>query len=504
MAGGRPGSLRILVLGLIGLVLAGVLVLAGRQPAKAAVDPASFSVTPSVVIGSGTVTATFTNAAPIAMDSFISVNTSTVTLANFVAECEVGTDPCNAGAETCHPNLVSALLTPDYCAQFAANQTGNGLQPYRVTLTFDVSCTAPGTAIVTAGDWSGETTTPQVAGVACIVPGATPGVFIVTKEFDGDATQEFDFTFTTDATDCQATVAADAPAPIASGGDFQLADGESAVLSCFPPSESPGTQWTLTVTETDPGAEVATLVDIDCGTTDAGTDFPTTASASLTLTLISAQEISGSGACTFVNEAEAAFDDPAVPNIAVSKVCVGEGFDATFEVTVGEESGEVECGGEPVTALDVDPGSYDVTETIEGADADGFTTVIVCSDGTLSEGTSATVTVPAEGAVDVNCVVINAFGADGLGDLLCLCRALDLEIDIDNTNSNGIGIDNSNANNNANGNDNANLNGNANENKNDNQNENTQDQTNTQDQNNTNEQKNNITSSPEVNIDFDR
>jgi hypothetical protein len=193
--------------------------------------------------------------------------------------------------------------------------------------------------------------------------------------------------------------------------------------------------------------------------------------------------------------------DGALANVSATKVCVGEGFDATFEVTVADVTEEVACG-DTVTALDLDPGTYDVSETISGGDAEAFATVIVCSDGSVTEGTSASVTIPAEGAVDVSCVVINAFGT-ALGDLICGCGGLDLEIDIDNNNTNTIGIDNANTNNNGNDNDNANLNDNDNENKNDNQNENTQDQTNTQDQDNANDQSNNITSSPQVNIDFD-
>jgi hypothetical protein len=192
-------------------------------------------------------------------------------------------------------------------------------------------------------------------------------------------------------------------------------------------------------------------------------------------------------------------DDPAAPNISATKICVGEGFDAAFEVTVADVTEEAGCG-DTVTAVAVEPGTHEISETISGDDAEAFTTVIVCSDGTVTEGARATVTVPEEGATDVACVVINSF--DSLADLLCPCQGLDLEIDIGNTNTNTIAIDNDNTNNNANNNDNANLNDNLNENKNDNLNENTQNQENAQDQNNENSQTNNITSSPEVNIDF--
>jgi hypothetical protein len=324
-------------------------------------------------------------------------------------------------------------------------------------------------------------------GEECVpVPDDTTSLQI-DKVFDGAADTEF--TFTVAQTGCQIDFDndgfSDLFVPI--GGTFTLTPADDpAYLYCDGQAtitEEPGTGFTF---DSITGCEAA---------------FVTFAGATVTFT---PTEGDATVVCTFNNATEAVGDDdPAIPNIAVSKVCVGEGFEATFEITVGEESGAVECGGDPVTAVDLEPGSYDITETIEGADADGFATVIVCSDGTLAEGTSASVTIPAEGALDVTCVVINVFdpglALEDLLALLCGCP-IDIEIDIDNTNGNTIGIDNSNANNNANNNDNDNLNANENKNENDNKNENTQDQTNTQDQNNENSQTNNITSSPEVNI----
>jgi hypothetical protein len=174
----------------------------------------------------------------------------------------------------------------------------------------------------------------------------------------------------------------------------------------------------------------------------------------------------------------------------------------------------------------VGAGTFTISELIEGPDADGVAGTIVCTDGVSQPATGATTTL--EEGFDEACVIINVFDPDGdtggedpddpdgglggdadgdgipdvLEALICGCP-VDIEIDIDNTNTNTIGIDNDNTNNNANDNDNFNENLNDNENKNDNKNENTQNQENTQDQDNTNDQTNNITSSPEVNIDFD-
>jgi hypothetical protein len=502
--GATPARGRRLTLSLLtalAVIAVGALQLSQRDSAMAAVDPASVTVTPSVVIspGEATVTVTFTNAAPVTVDSFVAVAGSGVTIANPVVECQVGAEPCTPGDETCDAALLAEFADEIFCAQFAANQTTNGNEPYTVTLTFDLTCEGDDPARIAVGDWNGTAVTNSVGRfVVCVVPGAQPGVFVVTKDFDGDPAQDFGYTLTTDATSCQASIAGGPLETFAPGGNFSLAGGESAVFACFLVGATPGTDWTLTVTEADPGSEVATLTAIDCGETDATADLPMR-SASLTVTLVDAQIISGSGACTFVNDAPGV-DDPGAPNVSATKVCVGEGFDATFEVTVAGVTEEAACG-DTVTAFDLDPGTYDVSETISGGDAEAFVTVIVCSDGSVTEGTSASVTLPAEGATDIACVIINSF--DSLAGLLCPCGALDLEIDIDNTNNNGIGIDNANTNNNANDNDNDNLNANDNENKNDNQNENTQDQTNTQDQDNANDQTNNITSSPEVNIDFD-
>jgi CSLREA domain-containing protein len=200
---------------------------------------------------------------------------------------------------------------------------------------------------------------------------------------------------------------------------------------------------------------------------------------------------------------------PGAPaGLSVTKVCLGDGFEATFALAVdGGEAQAVECGG-AVPFIGLTPGPHTLTETISGPDAESFATLIACDGAATVAETTTSVTVPEDPTAGVFCVVINVFDADDLDDaleeLLALLAlsALDLEIDIGNTNDNAIGIDNDNANSNANGNSNENANGNSNENANDNVNENAQDQTNEQGQDNANDQTNNVTSSPEVNIDF--
>jgi hypothetical protein len=206
--------------------------------------------------------------------------------------------------------------------------------------------------------------------------------------------------------------------------------------------------------------------------------------------------------CVITNTFTGDDDDPTLPNIEVTKICIDAPADVgDFDITIGDQTEAVPCNG--TTSLDdVDPNTYAVSE----GDNDAVATAIFCGDAAVVVGTSTEVTIPDEGATDVFCVIINSFDPDALDDLICPCPCgcgLDLEIDVDNTNTNTIGIDNDNLNNNAN--DNANTNANDNDNQNENNNENTNEQTqdNTQDQNNTNDQTNNITSSPEVNIDFD-
>jgi hypothetical protein len=169
-----------------------------------------------------------------------------------------------------------------------------------------------------------------------------------------------------------------------------------------------------------------------------------------------------------------------------------EELDGTFSVALDDGEPVAIACGDSVTFEDVEAGPHTLTETIEGDDAEDFETVIICNDGVQQVGTTAEFDVVA--GEDQTCLVIN--GAD-ITDLLCdcPCGCGNIEIDLDNTNTNVIGIENEN--------ENKNENNNTNNNENNNTNTNTQDQHNTQDQTNSNTQTNNITSSPEVNIDFD-
>jgi hypothetical protein len=318
----------------------------------------------------------------------------------------------------------------------------------------------------------------------------------IVKSYNGAGTGEFSFGVAT--SDCLVEVDGQSLVEVPAGGTFMIAVTPPATTGALLLCDGPAT-----ITELP--SESSTLVEpVTCSREEAVVDGP-----SVTFAF---PQPAFAVDCDFTNAV--AEDDPALANIDVMKFCVGEGFDATFAITVAAVTVDDVACGDTVTAFDVEPGDHDVSEAISGDDAEAFSTVIVCGD-TAVVGTETTVTIPAEGAADVACVIINVFDPeddadadeDGIPDilegLLCGCRSLDLEIDIGNENNNSIGIDNENANNNANDNANLNENFNDNENKNDNQNENTQDQTNTQDQSNENSQTNNITSSPEVNIDFD-
>jgi hypothetical protein len=310
----------------------------------------------------------------------------------------------------------------------------------------------------------------------------------VNKDFDGDQATEFTYLVETEPADgsCLVIIGTDVTV-VADGETFTIAADETADVYCA----------AATVTE-QPG-EGFTYVSLICDDGLPNVDADSVA-GSVFFRLGSEGDASP---CTWTNTVDETDDDPALPNVSATKVCFGGEGDATFSVTVGDVTDDSVACGDTVTAVDVEPGDVTVSEE----EAEGFTTFIACGDDAIAETNSVTVTIPAEGATDVSCIILNDFEGDGadLDDLICSCTCCGGEIDIDlnNSNTNTIGIDNANTNNNANDNDNANLNENDNENKNDNQNENTQNQENTQDQNNTNDQTNNITSSPEVNIDFD-
>ena len=145
--------------------------------------------------------------------------------------------------------------------------------------------------------------------------------------------------------------------------------------------------------------------------------------------------------------------------VTVTKACLGAGFDATFDISIGDQTESVACG-QSTTLVDATAGDYTISETIGGPDAGGFTTAIVCEDGEVILGTSTSVAIPAEGAEDVSCVLINDFTGGGLTEeevtqlLLSLNLDLDLEAEIEhelnNVNSNVSDNDNTNENNNTN------------------------------------------------------
>src|SRR5690606_22803864 len=147
-----------------------------------------------------------------------------------------------------------------------------------------------------------------------------------------------------------------------------------------------------------------------CGESD-GEENLGEASASLTVS-VEGETYIGSANCTFVNSVPDDEDEPAVSNLSATKVCVGEGFDATFEISAAGVTRTAGCGA--TVSAEVEPGAYEVGEAISGPDADAFTTLIVCNDGTVVQDTSATVTV---GPAGLACVVINVFDPDASEDL---------------------------------------------------------------------------------------
>ena len=522
-------------------IVAGVLSLAQDRAAEAGLTGTPPEQDVFVVISGGVVNITIQALDDDGLDVFVSGGgfPAVADITHVSCSFDISGSPCDAG----QPVVCEVgISTGDPCIQYLNEGVdGNGDQDaytivVQVTLECDLGQTGPP---ITIGEFDGDVVDQEsleFLDVFCVPPDE-PGAFFITKEFDGDPEQEFEFTLTTDASICGVSVeGSPLEAGVVSGDTFALAHGETALIFCLDPEAS---QWTLTVTETDPGADVATLTAIDCGESDAVEDLET-ASASLMVANLGDQTLEGTGTCTFTNTAADGGDDPEIPNIIVAKECVG--VEGTFTIVAGEESQEVACG-ETVTFADLEPGTYTIEEVLDGdetatgggcdtcdtcggtcdtcgicdtcgtcdtcggtceacdgscdpEDGSGIATMIACSDLQQVEGTSVTVELV---DTDIFCVFINS--AEDLHGLVCGCLSVDIEID--NTNTNVIGIENANANDNANTNDNDNENENTNENDNNNENTNTQDQDNAQDQDNENEQKNNITSSPEVNLDFD-
>jgi hypothetical protein len=528
-------------LGLVAaLAVAGALALSQERAAEA--DLISLSLDTSVVTSGAVVTATLTAEdddaigpaasdtvagsnpylfAPIANVSNANQGEDTANLPDGISEvsCFVAgvdctsapepqtctdADPDGAGGNDPEPNpaLVACISYSDGTLDDPTASPDSTQETLVAELAITVTCTTPTLVPISAGDQDPGSTDTTV-NVLCL-PTGTVADITVDKVFDGAQDVAFTFQYAgPDGGECIALIEPDGIlVDLSTETQFELTGAQTAELyGCG--------IGTHTITEADPAPDAA-FVSAVCTPEQQPAGAGNGVAVSLT------EITTGVIACVFTNTADTSGDDPGLPNIEVTKVCVGEGFDATFDISIGELTETVECDG-VTTALDLDPATYSVSEAISGDDADAFATVIVCSDAGVVAGTETTVTIPEEGATDVFCVIINTFDPDGaldgdadgdgipdaLEDLLCGCLSLDLEIDIDNTNNNTIGIDNDNTNNNANDNDNFNENLNDNENKNDNKNENTQNQENTQDQNNTNDQSNNITSSPEVNIDFD-
>jgi hypothetical protein len=487
------------------IAIAGALALIGQKDAEA--DLTTFTLDSNVVIDGGSVIATITGDDDDATGTAGS-NVFIWGELPFVSNANQGTEPsqdfadgitpltCVVGADPCDPAPPApALPEPQVCAGgegpgggVACVAYGDGAldtdttpETFTATLEIVIDCpNGPALVDITAG--STDTGDPTITeSVLCLVDGNIQ----VEKLFPGgDPNAVFTYMLTTEPAGLSCIVQAGAEAPIVvmDGGTFTLTPAQ-LLAEVFCPDD--GT-FTITELDTTPGATFGSLVCTDPNAID-GQSF-------------SFEVDTGSGesfetiVCTYTNIPSE--DNPALPDISVTKVCVGEGFEATFEITIGTQTETVPCDG--TTSLnDVAPGVYDISETISGADADGFTTVIVCSDAGIVDGTGTSVTIPDTGAVDVSCVIINGFAVDP-GDLVCPCPCGcigDIEIDLDNTNTNVIGIENEN--------ENENTNNNTNDNENNNTNTNTQDQTNDQNQDNNNSQTNNITSSPEVNIDFD-
>jgi hypothetical protein len=500
---------RYVALAVIALVVAGVLALEHERQAEAEFDDLETIPATGGVIRSGDTVTAFATTTDGPNDPGLVVQRLTIggviaaSTENETCSIDPSEDTCNPGSVACPDPIVFDPDQPDFetvtCLRWAADQGGaTGDDALTIAWTFTVECTEAAIFQVLGGHFvvseDDDFEVIETAEFIC-APAEVPGVFLVTKQFDGDPEQEFEFTFDSSLGLCAVQ------APDGSGGFgpppfvFTLADGQTAIIQCILFETQPAT---MTVTETAPDSGVATITQINCGESDAEGDLES-GSAQLTLA-VQDNEVVGSGDCTFVNTAPVV---PDPPSLTVSKLCIGDPGGATFEVSVGLDGEEpldsqpVACGGE-VVFPDLAPGTHEVSETIAGAEGD-VVTLIGCDGVPVAMGTS--ISLPLALGADAGCTIINIFGLDEeeAADLICpvcLCACgLDLEIDIANENTNVIGIENEN--------DNKNANENTNNNANTNTNTNTQDQTNDQSQDNTNEQTNNIDSSPEVNINFD-
>jgi hypothetical protein len=288
----------------------------------------------------------------------------------------------------------------------------------------------------------------------------------VNKAFDGDLASPFTFLVSTTGPPCLVII---------DGVVSFVADGETFTITPVQTAEVYCSGENFVTEETGDGFTFDGVACVDPPPL-VQPGFPDEASVFFRLP-------TGEGArgypCTWTNAADN-------PDIIVKKECVG--VEGVFSFQLDGLTADIPCG-ESDTASNLEPGTYTLSEDPGVGD---IATLIACSDGQQVTGTSVTVEVV---DADIFCVFINS--AEDLGDVVCPCPCgcgNDLEIDIDNTNTTVIGIENEN--------ENKNTNDNTNNNANTNTNTNTQNQTNDQSQDNSNEQTNNITSSPEVNIDF--
>jgi hypothetical protein len=496
----RPDTMskmRMLPLAVFAVAIAGALALMAGRDANAALQPNpedGFTLNVPVVLSGGVVRATLvgqddeapngdnlqifapsgnvdnTGEAP-GGDIPAGIDPVSCTIAGGAACDEAIGDP-NVGPVGCNPTRVGFA-----CIQYGdANLDDEDTTQETVTIVVDITVTCTGPTLVPITGWQGDDSQDTDL-VACYVAGT--GNVQIEKIFPGDAATLFTYQLMTDGAGCLVVVGGGAPMLVVNLGTFTMTAGQLAEIFCGVGNHS------VTELNTTPGAVFVSLV---CDQVDqAGPTFSWTNTD---------DPFPGERAlCIYTNAVSE--DNPDVPNIVVTKVCFGTGFDATFDITIGDQTETVPCDGS-TTLVDAVPGTYPVSEDI--SDPTGFDTLIFCGNDPVVVGTSTEVTIPDVDPVDVSCVILNNFdpeGDDDVEDLICSCTCcgLNLELDLDNTNTNTIGIENEN--------ENENTNNNTNDNENNNTNTNTQDQTNDQNQDNNNSQTNNITSSPEVNIDFD-
>jgi hypothetical protein len=307
---------RYTVLAVIGLVIAGVLALAQGRDAVA--DVADFAVDgPAVSINQDTATFTVTLTTDGGdNDVFIFVAGEPVSGPLGVlfdpAEdeaCTVDSAECSGSIADCGAGLVDAVeaeleTSLPLCRQYGPEQSGDGgSDVFTVELTFTVQCSANESVEIDIGAGNWDPTANEGAGAIvgsmednqfeafCV---REDGTLLITKEVVGDTEETFTFTLTAEPSDssCLLSFDEDSFVELGNGGTFELADGQTALLFFCDTG-------TYTVTEEDPGADVATLTTINCGATDGVPDLE---ARSVTLEVTSEEGLFfGFADCTFVN-----------------------------------------------------------------------------------------------------------------------------------------------------------------------------------------------------------